>query len=334
MDPQLAAPQEQPLPAPRNAGFAGARVCLLLLGLGGLGFGVSSAWSQHQQGHTLSPLATLAGALGLFVLLAAAALAPDRVARIARAPGMLRPGGLFAFALVSFTLFFVFGLGALLDTAMTLEELASGRSLSATQDVSRAGLLISLGINFLLFTVPVLLWASFAELRKGKEAFRWAGLTRHGTPASVLWALVSVALVFWVLIAAGLLSHAFGSGDVQNDRAEAIAEQLDVPTALLVAALTGIGEELFFRGFLLKKLGNGPQAVLFGLAHLNYVQVLEVTITAAMGYLFGRTVKRTGSVVGPILGHATFNAISLLIILYKGSTGFPAWLAWLPLRPF
>lgn len=332
MQPSPATPDAPDAPAP-GPGLQAARAALVVLAGGVLAFGARGAWGQAQDGHALVPLATLAGTLGLAALLAAAGLAPARVARLARAPGLVRPAGLLAFVLVSFTLFFIYGVGALVDTAGTLEQLSAGQGLGSVQGVTRSGILLSLSVNFVLFTVPVLLWAAWAERRPGRGAFRWT-LGEGRVPASVLWGLLSVLLVFWFLLAAGLATRALGGGDVPNERAQAIGSALDVPSALLVAALTGIGEEVFFRGFLLKKLGNGPQAVLFGLAHLNYVQALEVGITAALGYLFGRTAQRTGSIVGPIVGHAAFNAISLLLILYKGSAGFPAGLALLALRPF
>jgi membrane protease YdiL (CAAX protease family) len=302
-----------------------ARAALALAALLAAAMGALGALSLAGRGHVLAALALATSVAGLAALLLAGAAAPRRMAQLARAPGLARPAGLAGFAVVAITLFYVFGFGALVDTAETLEDLAThGGGLSQAFEVSRGELLASLLVNFALFTVPVALWAVAAERLRGKEVPAWLGLRRAGARGSLLWAAMAVLLVFWFLIAAGLVLHALGQGEVANERAEAIGRSLDVPTALLVAALTGVGEEVFFRGFLLKKLGNLPQAVLFGLAHLNYLQALEVGVTAALGYMFGRAVQRTGNLWGPVVGHAAFNAVSLLIILFKAGGAFPA----------
>lgn len=306
-----------PMPEAPAPPATAARAVLAALALALVGF---SAYLLVERGFALTVLsiAGLTTRLALAGLLLGLALWPAAAARLLRAPRLATPGGLAAAALVAGALYFVFGLGTVVETARLLEEAGSGGGL-ADLEIDRTSLLLSLGINFLVFTIPALAWAAWAEGWTGPRAYAWLGLRREGLKWSVAWSLLGVLVVFWFLVLAGITARLLGGGEVENPRAEAIAASLDVPSALLVAALTGIGEEVFFRGWLQRKVGNVPQAVLFGLAHLNYLQVLEVGVTALLGYAFGRSVEKTGNLWGPILGHAAFNATSLLLLIAKSN---------------
>jgi membrane protease YdiL (CAAX protease family) len=264
---------------------------------------------------SLTTSSLLVALVGLAAMLLALAAVPHAIAGKCGAPRLATPGGLAAATLVALALFFVFGIGTLVSTASIIDHPEQD------QQLDQVTLLVSLAINMVVFILPAAAWASSAEGERGARAWAWLGLRRRGATWSLIWAGLAVLLVFWLLIAAGLAVKSLGGQDLENQRAEAIAKALSAPAVPLVAAMTGVGEEIFFRGFLLKKVGNVPQAVLFGLAHLNYLAPLEVGVTAALGYGFGRTVKRTGSLWGPIVGHALFNAVSLFIVLYRTAPG-------------
>ena len=96
---------------------------------------------------------------------------------------------------------------------------------------------------------------------------------------------------------------------------------LDAPmtvTALAVIGLgAGLGEELFFRGYLLTRLAERWRpwvAVvvtggLFGLAHLD---VLHSSFALVVGVLLGWVSLRTGSIRATIVAHAVNNAVGVL----------------------
>ena len=83
--------------------------------------------------------------------------------------------------------------------------------------------------------------------------------------------------------------------------------------------ITPVAEEMFFRGLLqtaltrvLRKRGYAIviAGLLFGLAHSQQPQV--VPAIALFGIMLGVLYERTGSLVGPIIAHALFNAKTLL----------------------
>lgn len=96
---------------------------------------------------------------------------------------------------------------------------------------------------------------------------------------------------------------------------------------------TGLAEELFFRGFLTKRLTDGfgftranlIQAAAFGLLHgllflafvdLSYVVVIAL-LTAGLGWVMAQINERhaNGSIVPSWLIHGTLNYIAVLVAL-------------------
>lgn len=86
-----------------------------------------------------------------------------------------------------------------------------------------------------------------------------------------------------------------------------------------VAAVTPVAEELFFRGLVQTTLGQVLRnrwgaivaaAGLFGLAHASQPQVVPAIFV--FGLVLGVLYERRGSLIGPIVAHALFNAKTLL----------------------
>lgn len=89
----------------------------------------------------------------------------------------------------------------------------------------------------------------------------------------------------------------------------------------LISFLAGLGEELFFRGFLQTWLGEhlpGPwplilASALFGLAHA--ITVAYVVIAGLIGLLLGWMWEATGSLLGPITAHAVYDFLALAYVM-------------------
>lgn len=103
--------------------------------------------------------------------------------------------------------------------------------------------------------------------------------------------------------------------------------------AISLAALSSVGEEIFFRGFLqswFSELGQrwfeGPwlglvvASVLFGLAHLPPDKRLWPwpLLAVAMGFGFGALFEVTGDLLAPILAHFTINYFALMGLAHSG----------------
>jgi uncharacterized protein len=96
-----------------------------------------------------------------------------------------------------------------------------------------------------------------------------------------------------------------------------VARNLSLPSILIIAVLSSLGEELFFRGFLTPFLGGiFAQAALFGLAHQvsGPSRWVWVTWASLVGLCFGAIFVLTGSLIGPFAAHAIVNAYNLTFL--------------------
>lgn len=84
-------------------------------------------------------------------------------------------------------------------------------------------------------------------------------------------------------------------------------------TLLVLGIASGIAEELFFRGLLAPVLGLVLSSLAFGGVHQLRGRVgwIWASWAAVMGLLFGALFLGTGSLLGPIVAHATINVMNL-----------------------
>jgi membrane protease YdiL (CAAX protease family) len=92
-----------------------------------------------------------------------------------------------------------------------------------------------------------------------------------------------------------------------------IARQLSSTDILILAALSGLAEELLFRGLLQPLVGLLPQALLFGIVHQTRgpSRWVWAAWAAVVGLGLGVLFQLTGSIWGPVLAHMMINAINL-----------------------
>jgi hypothetical protein len=83
---------------------------------------------------------------------------------------------------------------------------------------------------------------------------------------------------------------------------------------IFASLIEPINEEIFFRGFLVPRLGVLPSAVIFGLAHYSYNSTYGIEMIAAFifGAISGYVYKRTGSIYPGIVAHILINSIAAL----------------------
>src|SRR5581483_9407309 len=115
-------------------------------------------------------------------------------------------------------------------------------------------------INVVVFVLPVLFYVSFVGHVGPGGALRELGLEAEGAARQiVVGLLVAASFLAALVVLSSVLSRFMGIPD--NPRAQDIARGLDVAGALVVAAGAAISEEVFFRGFLLPRVGLLAQAL-------------------------------------------------------------------------
>ncbi|HVY46628.1 MAG TPA: CPBP family intramembrane glutamic endopeptidase, partial [Minicystis sp.] len=131
-----------------------------------------------------------------------------------------------------------------------------------------------------------------------------------------LWA--DVALATGCVLAAVAIERALGGGDARH--AEAVRAMLprsgvEHAAWALVAVSVGVGEELVYRGYLMRQFaawtgragaGLVLQAALFGVAHLEQGPGAAVRV-GILGALLGLIALGRGSLVPAILAHVAID---------------------------
>lgn len=98
---------------------------------------------------------------------------------------------------------------------------------------------------------------------------------------------------------------------------------LGLPRVLMLAAAAGLGEELFFRGFLQPAL-TGPfgevgalvaAAAVFGAVH--WITPFYALYAGVLGLYLGGLFLATGGIIAPVVCHAAYDAVALGVYLRR-----------------
>ena len=92
---------------------------------------------------------------------------------------------------------------------------------------------------------------------------------------------------------------------------------------VLLAALSGVGEEVLFRGALQPEIGIVASSLLFGALHVGPDRryLLWTVWAVGAGFLFGTLYAWTGGILAPVVTHALHNAATLLLWRRSWSAG-------------
>lgn len=218
-------------------------------------------------------------------------------------------------------------LGALLLLSLAAPFLDTGGAVaSPTTDQLRFALYVQSILQILLMAVIPLAWGYGTRLVPFEGMVRYFRLQdpRRGALRGILWFFAVLA----ALMVLGYLLELFGVPQ-DNPVKDQLTSVMTVPLALAVAVAAGVGEEVLFRGLLLRGLEGvgarmglarvptqafavGVSSVLFGLAHASYGTPLQVLVPIGLGVLFGVLVVRGGSLWTVIVAHFLYDVVALL----------------------
>ncbi len=101
---------------------------------------------------------------------------------------------------------------------------------------------------------------------------------------------------------------------VWDDVLTPLGKSLTLGEIGMLAMLSGLSEEIFFRGTVQGEIGIIGASLLFGLLHpLNWSYVIWA---ASVGFAFGALYQLTGSLLPPIICHGGYNLAALLYLRY------------------
>lgn len=213
----------------------------------------------------------------------------------------------------------VFGL-TIIRTGQALSTyLETGQHPAAGQELGDIGLVINLVLALILFVVAAATWLWLIDdldLRQMVDELR---MNPGDLPRGAVYGVLATLAGFIILAGLSFAMQQLGI-EPSNPQADAIASALSPWSAVAVAALAGLGEEIYFRGFLLDRVGNLAQASLFAMVHATYLTAFQVLLPFALGLAFGWLVRKT-NLWTAIVSHTTFNAVMLFIQIYANENG-------------
>ena len=134
------------------------------------------------------------------------------------------------------------------------------------------------------------------------DQIRWLRDTGVGLGAGVL-----------VIVASAELTARTRMGAALARALAAALGPLRTRECLVLALLSGVAEEAFFRGALQPRVGLVWASVIFALAHLVPRRELLPwsAFSLAAGFLLGGLYAATGNLVAPVVAHVAINAVNL-----------------------
>lgn len=163
---------------------------------------------------------------------------------------------------------------------------------------------------------------AYLKYRKPKSksaAVDGLGLNRSGfTPKNIGIGIVAYVATMVILIAVLLvwaLVFLVQNGIQPPQPAGVIGLFKNAPFwyLLVIAVFAPISEEVFFRGFLVPRIGIFWSSMLFASLHAGYCSWAELLATFVFGLVAGYVLKKTKSLYPSITAHILLNTINLIL---------------------
>ena len=190
-------------------------------------------------------------------------------------------------------------------------------------------------IQVILFSLIPFVWWFFTA-KKELSFLKWLGIKKPVIENKVTyfaWFLVIIVLMFVPINT--IIYFYIDSSLLASNRFAGLGFSALVPALFYAIVQTGLSEELFFRGFLMKRfmhkfgfqIGNIMQSLLFGTIHglmlFSFIPfggvVLVVMATALAGYLMGwiNEQKSNGSIITSWGIHGMTNLIASFVAMFN-----------------
>lgn len=169
----------------------------------------------------------------------------------------------------------------------------------------------------MVFCLGIFLYDKGSSRKKLSEYFCTDGITPGRVFAffGMVMLLYSVSVIIQQIVISGCFSAGFSPVKEEYLSDEDLSVSYLVWDIILSAILAPIGEELMFRGVILRRLSAVSQrfaifasALIFGLMHGNLMQMI---LGFCVGLVFGYAAVKTGSLLLPIAGHILINTFAV-----------------------
>ena len=134
------------------------------------------------------------------------------------------------------------------------------------------------------------------------------------TPKRIGYGILIFGIMLIAAIIANLLIHAAGITD--QDKVVGIVSALPIYVIIMAFTLGPISEELFFRAFLVPRVGVPVSTIMFALVHAAYGSIAELAGALFLGFVLANAYYFLRDPLPCIIAHALFNLLSISLILW------------------
>ncbi len=184
----------------------------------------------------------------------------------------------------------------------------------AEDPAERGRRLVRLAVPFYL-AMAALAWI-WRDLVRGESVF-----AAEGFEAATVWPpgdAIGAGLLLGLIVVAGSAAwtRLLPSGRAVSRFLGQAIGRVTLAQSTVLAIVSGLGEEMLFRGALQPEVGLVVASLLFGLMHLvpRWPIALWSLYAVAIGFVFGWVFETTGSLWAPVIAHAVVNGINLPIL--------------------
>ena len=191
--------------------------------------------------------------------------------------------------------------------------------------IGMPGLVAQSSIEFSLFLTSIVFSWMLYNGSTPRQIISYLGLTRDRLSAKMLGIGI---LLFIAIVILGLAVSAISTATNMPLPTNVQTVLAGAPLYFLVftVIIAPINEEIFFRGFLVSKLGKMfgiafgivLSALIFAVLHLSYLSVSEFAAALFFGLIAGYAFVKTKSLYPSIIGHILVNLVTISSLIYVG----------------
>ena len=179
-------------------------------------------------------------------------------------------------------------------------------------------LIFQLFFVVLLFVLIPILWYILVNNLNFSQIREQIQLRLKGLNMAILWGVIATIIMFAILFILGI-GVVITSNEIEEVSNIPELEMIfSPPIMFILIIIQPVGEEIFFRGFLLDKVNSlyGKNyamistAILFGIAHLLPGKFFPAIMTGIFGFILAYLVLKTKNLYAAIIAHILFNIIS------------------------
>jgi hypothetical protein len=181
---------------------------------------------------------------------------------------------------------------------------------SGNQALSQLMLIYSSVTTSFLFSVGALSYMLFRGMRL-RNGPKLLGLSRNKFTRSALgYGIILAGFIIFVEIALAVYSIVTNT-QIPSTNTQLVLAGMPLSFLLFSAFIAPINEEIFFRGFLVPRVGIILSAIIFSIFHLGYGSVTEFGGVVLYGLAAGYLYKKKGSLYSTILAHVIVNLLAI-----------------------